>query len=375
MRVVFVDDEQGVLDGLAQTMRRYRREWDLVFVQGGDAALIELEAAPTDILVTDVQMPGMAGDTLLFFAKKLFPGMARIVLTGEADGATAYQLARLAHTCLAKPCSATTIRATIDRTARALAHLADQPPYAILGGVEELGDAPALAVELDRIIKDPASSIEDMADIIERSPAVSAKMMQLVSSAFFGPPHPVLCVRDAVTHLGPEVVRRVVSSLCWGDPAGSLQETSPLLDAVRRCQLRSAVLARQIMQEVSPDLADEAYLAGLFHDIGILALVAAMRELPPDERTAPIDAPHAALGAGLLGLWGFPDSVVEAVAHHHAPGNAERPGFGVVGAVHVAQALVEDGPGCDLAYLADMGVASRLPAWRELARSLDGGTR
>lgn len=372
MRAVFVDDAPGVLEGLAQTMRRYRHEWDLVFVGGGEAALEALEEAPTDILVTDVQMPGMSGDTLLYFAKKLHPRVARIVLTGEADGAVAHQLARRAHACLPKPCPAAQIRATIDRTAHALSYLADQPTSAILGGAEDVGDPPALAARLEAVIMDKASSASAMADIIVQSPTVGARMLQLARSAFFGPPKPTLDVRDAVLHLGPEVVRTVYSSLCWGDPARPLWETATTLEAVRARQLRCARLSREIARDVLPELTEEAYLAGLLLDIGLEALDPGRGGYAPEGGPAPTDESHARLGAGLLGLWGFPEPVVDAVAHHHTPALASPPGFGLAGVVHVAQALVDDGAACDTAYLERSGVASRLPGWRELARSTEG---
>ena len=84
---------------------------------------------------------------------------------------------------------------------------------------------------------------------------------------------------------------------------------------------------------------------------------------------------HAEIGAYLLGLWGMPYPVVEAVAHHHRP--ARVPGqtvFGVLGAVHVADALAGEQDECEMEttgideqYLQSVGVAARLPEWRDIA--------
>lgn len=57
-RILFVDDEQHVLDGLKNILRRERKKWDMVFALGGKAALSELERGPFDVVVSDMRMPG-----------------------------------------------------------------------------------------------------------------------------------------------------------------------------------------------------------------------------------------------------------------------------------------------------------------------------
>ena len=78
---------------------------------------------------------------------------------------------------------------------------------------------------------------------------------------------------------------------------------------------------------------------------------------------------HAEVSAYLLGTWGLPDPIVEAVAHHHDPGAAAEPGFGVVGVTHVACALASGGEP-DQPYLEAVGCAERLEGWRDLTLEL-----
>jgi len=64
-RVLFVDDEPRVLDGLRLSLRSKRKVWDMVFVEGGLAAVAEITANPVDVVVSDMRMPGMSGADLL----------------------------------------------------------------------------------------------------------------------------------------------------------------------------------------------------------------------------------------------------------------------------------------------------------------------
>ncbi len=96
---------------------------------------------------------------------------------------------------------------------------------------------------------------------------------------------------------------------------------------------------------------------------------------------------HAEIGAYLLGLWGLPYPIVEAVANHHRPERVESSGFGVLSAVYVADRLIHEAASprsgaqttesdLDMAHLEKQGVAGRVPEWREMAQQeLKSGAR
>lgn len=104
MRVLFVDDEPLVLTGLQRQLRPRRHEWKIACALGGEAALVELEAAPFDVIVTDLCMPGMDGTALLRAVQQRYPTLMRLVLSGNTDQNTVAQAAAVAHQCLSKPC-------------------------------------------------------------------------------------------------------------------------------------------------------------------------------------------------------------------------------------------------------------------------------
>src|ERR1700722_16735111 len=109
MRLLFVDDEPRVLQGLKQSRRGKRKIWDMVFAEGGAGALAELERGRFDAIVTDMRMPGMDGAELLNRVKCAQPEALRIILSGQMDPGAAVRAASSAHRFLAKPCDSDTL--------------------------------------------------------------------------------------------------------------------------------------------------------------------------------------------------------------------------------------------------------------------------
>lgn len=108
-RVLFVDDEQEVLEGLRNLLRRNRHEWDMVFALGGYEALAELSRGTVDVVVTDMRMPGMDGAQLLAQVKTVSPSTARLVLSGHAEKEAILRALPVAHQFLSKPCGGGTL--------------------------------------------------------------------------------------------------------------------------------------------------------------------------------------------------------------------------------------------------------------------------
>jgi YesN/AraC family two-component response regulator len=112
-RILFVDDEGNILDGIRRMLHADRKRWDLHFAVGGEAALQACEAAPFDVVVSDMRMPGMDGATFLGHIRDRFPATARIVLSGYSEAALATRTVPMAHRFLTKPCNASELQSTI----------------------------------------------------------------------------------------------------------------------------------------------------------------------------------------------------------------------------------------------------------------------
>ncbi len=113
-RILFVDDEKNVLDGVRRMLHAARDRWEMEFVTSGDAALAASKKCAFDVVVSDLRMPGMDGAELLGHIRDQFPGTARIILSGYSEPALAARAAPVACRILGKPCNAKELADTIE---------------------------------------------------------------------------------------------------------------------------------------------------------------------------------------------------------------------------------------------------------------------
>jgi DNA-binding NtrC family response regulator len=114
LSVLFVDNDELLLRGLARALYRQRERWMLSFVPGGLRGARAIRDGGHDVLVTDLVMPGLGGEDLLVFARRFSPAMRRIVLSGWIEDPAALD----AHAVLAKPCGIDKLIATIAEAVR-----------------------------------------------------------------------------------------------------------------------------------------------------------------------------------------------------------------------------------------------------------------
>ncbi|HET6976505.1 MAG TPA: response regulator [Pyrinomonadaceae bacterium] len=387
-RVLFVDDEQNVLDGLQRMLRPLRRQWDMSFALDGPTALQLLSERPFDVIVTDMRMPGMDGAQLLSEIKRLYPRTARIILSGHSDHEMIMKSVSAAHQFLSKPCEPDVIKEIVGR-ACALRELLTNPKLELLiSEMRSLPSLPSLYVELMEELDTVDPSIKQVANIVSRDPGMTAKILQLVNSAFFGLRRRITSASDAVSLLGLDMTRTLVLSIQIFSEFDSARSHGFPIEEVWSHSMGVASLAQAIAkkQTQNAELAQEAFTAGLLHEIGRLILAAKLGEQYKDVLAAAereqisitdaerkfLGAAHPEVGAYLLGLWGLPDSIVQAVAFHHHPGVNASEKFDVVTAVHIADCLKSvgvqpDGTALDLSYLEKLGVTAQIPVWEQMA--------
>jgi putative nucleotidyltransferase with HDIG domain len=325
-----------------------RNEWHMEFADSGEAALKELAKEPADVLITDMRMPGMDGWQLLHQVKQRHPQTVRLILSGHSDARSIMRTVGTAHQYLAKPCDSASLKAAVS-DAYLLRQVLNSDRLAhLVGRVGMLPSAPKAFQEILTCLQNPAASIADASRIIGRDVAMTANVLKLVNSAFFGARQAVTTAERAVAYLGLDTLGAVV--LAHSTFRGSLVSVIPgfSLDALWQHSLEVATTARALAlyEKLSQSKADEAFLAGMLHDVG--KVVFATRAVPmPDgspasdeQALAQMSAHHAEVGAYLLGLWGFPNPIIQAVAFHHAPGETGGEGLCLPKLVHIADQLV-----------------------------------
>lgn len=299
-RIIFVDDEPRLLDGLRRSLWSRRSQWDICFAENGALALELLERWPVDIVVSDFRMPGMDGGQFLQEVRRLSPDTVRVVLSGHTDEHDLMALVGVAHQFLIKPCPPNALVNMIERILSARAGLASLPLRKPMTALEALPCSTAALEDLERLTAGPSPSDDELAAVIERDVGLASKALQLVNSSFFAPAAKVTSLREASRRLGSTALRGLSHELVQ-----SQSRTEPGDDG-RLARLHSHALATARRTR-----SDDDFCAGLLHVVGPLAM-AACSGTEPGASTFTDRSAAASAGAYLFELWGLPPEVVYA---------------------------------------------------------------
>lgn len=353
--VLFADEDVGTLDDLRKMCAERCQDWKPTFVRGGAAALDRMDGGPFDAVVAGGRLVDMDGPALLRRAKQHKPETVRISLTSAGDPGAAMRSLPVAHQCLTKPFEADVLIQTVERAAELQALLHSDATRRMLGQVGDLPSLPANLAALDAALCDEDASLGDVAKIVTRDVAMSAKVLQLVNSSFVGLRSTVRDLRQAVAYLGVETLR----SLTITTEVFRVFTPSGLLpyDWMERFNEHSLEVAEIAGRLVRTSAAQyEASVAGLLHDVGelvvadrapaklceILSQVSAGRPSGEAE-TECLGATYPVVGGCLLSLWGMNYRIVEAVTRHREHWEGRRRDPELPDAVHVADALASAG--------------------------------
>jgi HD-like signal output (HDOD) protein len=394
-RILFIDDEPALLDALRRVFRPLQSEseseWDVQVESSPRAALERLGRESFDVVVADLRMPTLDGVPLLNQVMQRAPDSIRLVPPAGAKQESPLRSLPLAHQFLTKGCDAESLKDTVSRISRMRDRMHDENMRALIGEIDGLPAVPAICQELNRMLGKPDFSMREVASVVEKDPAVCAKILQLVNSSFFGVGRKITQVHDAVSYLGTSMLKNLVTSVTlWRTLEGVRPAAIGQLQRVHGSCQRVGALARLMMGK-DRARSEEAFISGLLHDIGLTLLIAYLPErydrisaemlktglsfYEVERSLYTVD--HAEIGAHLLDAWGLPFQILESVAFHHSAPNLGHTRLEAADAVYIAQALQDaQARGQDLdecidpSYLAQMGVESQLGEWANLLKGL-----
>jgi putative nucleotidyltransferase with HDIG domain len=215
----------------------------------------------------------------------------------------------------------------------------------------ELPPMPQVTRRALELIRDPDSNMTDLSKILSMDEAMTSLVLRLANSAYYGLKYPVSTVHQAVTYLGQRTLHSLILA---ASVAYLLERPAPgyALDRgdLWKHSLGTAAGARIIAARYGSQVAEESYHAGLLCDIGKLALESLLRKVNmdnPDWKTVPFSElesslfgiDHATLGAEMARRWHLPPPLVDAIANHHQPSQANE-GPILAAAVHLADAAM-----------------------------------
>jgi HD-like signal output (HDOD) protein len=391
-RILFVDDEPMVLQGIQRSLRGMRGEWDAEFATSGAEALEAMARSHFDVVITDMRMPGMDGAQLLEQVKVRFPRTVRMILSGQSDRESILRSIGPTHQYLSKPCDVEELKQKLLHAFALRDLLADPHLKEIVGRLETVPSLPSIYTAITQALNSPDSSISEIGEIVAKDMGMSSKLLQLVNSAFFGLPSQISNSKQAAALIGVDNIRALILSVSVFSQFEGVLEGK--LDFLWEHSTATAGLAKTICkaQEGSRKQIDDCYTGGILHDVGRLILASACKSdyqtvlrkasegaLLPDAEQEVFGCGHGAVGAYLLGLWGLPDPVVAAAAWHHDPSASGIDEFCPLVAVHAAnyydhrfnaRPTESEKPVLDQAFLQRLGLNERIPVWERACQEL-----
>jgi len=397
-RIIFVDDEPMVLKGLQRSLRKMRDEWEMTFSSSSKEALDILGSGSFDVIVSDLRMPEMDGMQLLAEVKSKYPQVVRIILSGQVEQESTFKSVQVAHQSLSKPCDADILKHTLKKLFGLRNLLEDESIKRIVAQTETLPSLPAVYTEVITELQSSDPSVQKVGEIISADLAMTAKILQVVNSAFFGLVRKISNPKEAVMLLGTETIKALVLSVKIFSEFNQKKFAWFNFDELFNHSMSVSMFAQTISknEHLDQNLVNNSLMAGMFHDLGKLILVTNFQEPYQkvltevgetrqnlwDLEIERFGTSHAEIGAYLMGLWGLEYPVIEAIAFHHCPGKSLSNSTGLLTAVHFGDAFdrlkndpnnlnSEDGlRQLDRGYLDNLGIASRINDWQTVCNEL-----
>ncbi|HEY6229178.1 MAG TPA: response regulator, partial [Verrucomicrobiae bacterium] len=375
------------LRGLQRMLRPLANEWEMAFVESGPKALEAMAKTAYSVVVTDMRMPGMNGAQLLGEISQKYPKSVRIILSGHADKNLVVQCIGTAHQFLAKPCEPDSLKAAVQRASQFERSVKSEILKELIAKMETLPSMPELFHRITQKLRDEKCSLDDVGELIATDIAMTAKLLKLVNSAFFGLRRQISNPQEAVTFLGLDTIKALTLAVNAFD---SFEDKAPGPWSIEQLWQHSMQIGNWCkniarFEEYSDAEVDDCFISGMLHDVGKLALssnlskeyreclkIAEAEKIPLQAAEEKVfGANHADVGGYLLSLWGLPARVVDAIAFHHNPSRSLIDGPAPIAAVHVADTFsgeleTVEPPLLDEEYIKARGLTEKLEAWKDL---------
>jgi putative nucleotidyltransferase with HDIG domain len=371
-----------------------RENWRMTFAHAAEEAMAALDEQDFDAVVCNLTLPKQTGTDFLHELRERKPQVWRFLRAKPGASHDVKGWAGAADQLLEIPLGADAIQTRLEQAFNKGFWRPTAIAQSLLAGCPILPTPPKLYHRMLEMIASPNISLEKIGGVIEEDPAMAAKILRLVNSAAFGLQINVTRASDAVMYLGLETTKAMILIAHTMSSFNAVERVKFPMEKLIKHSFTTARYARWIARVECPrgQTPDQAFTAGLLHDIGKLLLAANQGEayartieyarketftLRQAERDF-FGANHAELGGALLSAWGLPQPIVEAVALHHAPmWLGESVSFNATTAVHAAnvfaQEETETAPelrpaAIDLDYLNGGGFLDSIDSWRETCR-------
>ncbi|MCP4566663.1 MAG: HDOD domain-containing protein [FCB group bacterium] len=358
-RILFVNRENTAHSKLTDLLINSTEEWVSNSAADCEQALAILaEDGPFDVVISEMEGPGIDGIDMLKTIRELYPGTTRYIVSDSDNREAITRAMAYAHQCVPRSIPVDKFAKLIDNSLGIRKILSDKNLLDRISAIDSLPSPPEIYKKLVGEFQSENVTIQKISDIIKQDVGITAKLLQIVNSAYFGLQTHVESPMHAVNLLGLDTVKSVVMAAGTFNQLKADNLPGFSCEAIYDRSMAVGAGARLTATAFGLDRreSDSALMAGMLHDVGKLVMLGYF----PDElmEAAKISQEkkitlHAAekevlgvsdaqMGAYLLSLWGLPDSILEAVALHYDPNQTPSPIINTLTTVHLAYALDYD---------------------------------
>ena len=389
-RILFVNSGAPDYEDIMALMAARSHEWELLFENCAANALAEMAVQPCDVVITELTLSDTTGEHFLGEVLAKYPE-TRTIAIADLEENPGLGLLGTTHLFVTKPLEAEALESVLERALDSQSWLPNEAARKLTSQMTKLPSAPHLYFRVMRELRGSDVSLEDIGALIAQDPPMSAKLLQLANSVHLGLVQQVVNPGEAVMHLGLKTTQSFLLLAHTCSFFEDIKDSGFSVEKLWQHSIRTGKYAQLICkaEKTEGPVREEAFTAGLLHDIGKLALAAnhpvLFREIFRLMRTDKVSAleaelsifgtTHSDIAACLLATWGLPWSLVTAVALHHRPMAGADQGFSALTAIHVANAIDHLGDlnasRIDTAYLEQLELKHRLGDWKVACSKTD----
>lgn len=386
-RLLFVGHDTAWFSQMQRDIQCLQPAWRCVQAATGAQAVENWSAGSFPVLILNGRMPD--APALLKTLEKEIAHSLCLICCDTQNRATATQWKGSGATLISEESDAPALVAHVRRAALLRDWMADPAIKKIVSQIRKLPAQPKLHTQVSEELQSSRGSLETIGKLISQDPVMSAKILQVVNSAFFGFGREISDTTESVIVLGVERIKALILLAAAFSQYSGAKCAGFSIEPIwsHSVQVGSFARAIALAETKSTRAAEAAFTAGLLHDIGRLVLAGNLPEMyetvmrlrasrkvtTRDAELEILGTSHAELGACLLAAWGLPLPILEAIAWHHEPARSGEKGFTLLAAVHAANVFSQDKMAgdfvrdkIDLAYLIHAGLGDCVSRWREL---------
>jgi len=335
-------------------------------------------------LLLDQSLEDRDFQTVLRYVKVNFPHVIRVFFVEKWSQELVIITNELAHLICEKRILESGIADLFIKTARLRTLLQNKDLVNVINTFQVVPVLRTEYIELLHHIQMPHSSLKMIGEMVEKDIALSSKVLQTINLSVYAYSGRITSVKQAVIFLGVNVLKALLIHIQVFQLKTKNNSVIKRLHILEKHSLMVAMVARRLAEILTndPTIQEDSYTAGLLHDIGQFVLFSetetwekiidivnneGLESYEAEERI--LKTSHDAIGAYLLSLWGFPDSVVDAVTFHHKPRQFQVKKLVVTTIIHIAESMLDGDKvrdeqafinKVDVDYLKDLGIYNRV---------------